>query len=521
MEVRELSPLFATFLALALAAVILHKIKATSRRVYKLPPGPRPWPVIGNFDLIGALPHRSIHELSKKYGPLLHLRFGSFSVVVASSVDTAKLLLKTHDLLFLDRPRTAAGEHTTYNYADITWSPYGAYWRQARRICATELFSPRRLASFEHIRAGEVRALVRGLFAAAAGGAAVRLNRDHLSTLSMNVISRMVLGKRLFGEGAVADAMEGPVASQSEFKWMVDELMLLNGVLNVGDWIPWLGCLDLQGYVRRMKKIAKMFDAFIEHVLDEHGERRRREGEGFVAKDIVDVLMELADDPGLEVKIGRVGVKAFTQDLIVGGTESTSVTVEWAMSELLRNPSALATAADELDRVVGRGRWVTERDIAHLPYLDAIVKETMRLHPIVPLLTPRVAREDALVGGYDIPKGTHVFVNVWAIGRDPALWDAPEEFVPERFIGSKIDVKGQDFELLPFGSGRRMCPGYNLGLKEIQLSLGNLLHGFTWRLPEGMKKGELSMDEVFGLSTTRKVPLEVVVNPRLPAELYA
>jgi cytochrome P450 len=345
--------------------------------------------------------------------------------------------------------------------------------------------------------------------------------------LSMNVITRMVLGKRLFdadggGENAAA---EGPVSSLAEFMWMMDELMLLNGVLNIGDWIPWLDWLDLQGYVRRMKRIAERFDAFLEHVLDAHSQsqrrRRGRDGESFLARDMVDVLMQLADDPTFEVQIGRVGVKAFTQDLIVGGTEPVSATVEWAMSELLRKPSVFAMAAEELDRVVGRGRWVTEKDVAHLPYLQAVIKETMRVHPIAPLLPPHVAREDTSVGGYDIPKGTHVLINVWSIGRDPALWDAPEEFRPERFVGSKIDVKGQDFELLPFGSGRRMCPGYNLGLKEIQLSLANLLHGFTWRLPEGMAKEDLSMDELFGLSTTRKFPLEVVVQPRLASELYA
>ncbi|BAF23878.2 trimethyltridecatetraene synthase [Oryza sativa Japonica Group] len=513
----------ATLLSMALAAFLLLGLikRKGSRRGYNLPPGPTPWPVIGNFNLIGALPHRSIHELSRKYGELMLLRFGSFPVVVGSSVAMARLVLKTHDAVFIDRPRTASRKHTTYGYADITWSPYGAYWRQARRICVTELFSARRVASFEHIRADEVRALVRGLFAAASSGrsGAVHLNRDHLSTLSMNVITRMVLGKRFFGEGA--DAAEGPVSTLSEFKWMLDELLLLNGVLNVGDWIPWVDWMDLQGYVRRMKKVGKMFDAFMEHVLDEHSERRRREGEAFVARDMVDVLMDLADDPSLEIKLGRVGVKAFTQDLIAGGTESSSVTVEWALSELFKNPAIFATATDELDRVVGRCRWVTEKDIPNLPYLDAIMKETMRMHPIVPLLIPRVARDDAAVAGYDIPKGARVLINVWTIGRDPELWDAAEEFMPERFIGSRIDVKGQDFELLPFGSGRRMCPGYNLGLKVMQLSLANLLHGFAWRLPEGMKEEELSMDEVFGLSTTRKYPLQVVVEPRLPVQLYS
>jgi len=209
------------------------------------------------------------------------------------------------------------------------------------------------------------------------------------------------------------------------------------------------------------------------------------------------------------------------QDLIAGGTESSAVTVEWAISELLKKPEVIAKATEELDRVIGRSRWVTEKDIPQLPYVDAIVKETMRLHPVAPLLVPRLAREDATVDGYDIPAGTRVLVSVWSIGRDPALWDAPEEFMPERFLGSKLDVKGQDYELLPFGSGRRMCPGYSLGLKVIQVSLANLLHGFTWSLPNGMTKEELSMEEIFGLSTPRKFPLEAVVEPKLPAHLYA
>ncbi|RLM85860.1 cytochrome P450 71A1-like isoform X1 [Panicum miliaceum] len=208
-------------------------------------------------------------------------------------------------------------------------------------------------------------------------------------------------------------------------------------------------------------------------------------------------------------------------DLIAGGTESSAVTVEWAISELLKKPEVIAKATEELDRVIGRGRWVTEKDIPQLPYVDAIVKETMRLHPVAPLLVPRLAREDATVAGYDIPAGTRVLVSVWSIGRDPALWESPEAFMPERFLGSKLDVKGQDYELLPFGSGRRMCPGYSLGLKVIQVSLANLLHGFTWSLPNGMTKEELNMEEIFGLSTPRKFPLEAVVKPKLPAHLYA
>ncbi|CAL5081655.1 unnamed protein product [Urochloa decumbens] len=373
----ELPP-WASFLGVVLATVMLLKavLRRRSRRAYNLPPGPKPWPVIGNLDLMGALPHRSIHDLSRKYGPLMQLRFGSFPVVVGSSVDMAKFFLKTHDVVFTDRPKTAAGKYTTYNYRDITWSPYGAYWRQARKMCLTELFSAKRLESYEYIRAAEVRALLRDLHGAASGsgaGAPVML-KDYLSTVSLNVITRMVLGKKYLDKEEVAAS---PVTTPEEFKWMLDELFLLNGVLNIGDSIPWLDWMDLQGYIKRMKKLSKMFDGFLEHVVEEHNQRRLSEGKSFVAKDMVDVLLQIADDPTLEVELDRESVKAFTQDLIAGGTESSAVTVEWAISELLKKPEVFAKATEELDRVIGRGRWVTEKDIPHLPYVDAIVKETM------------------------------------------------------------------------------------------------------------------------------------------------
>uniref|UniRef100_A0A0E0M1R3 Reverse transcriptase zinc-binding domain-containing protein n=1 Tax=Oryza punctata TaxID=4537 RepID=A0A0E0M1R3_ORYPU len=513
-------PLWVSFFSITLATIFFLRTLLRhkhNRRAYSLPPGPKPWPIIGNLNLLGSLPHRSIHSLSKRYGPLMYLRFGSFPVVVGSSVEMAKFFLKTHDVVFADRPKTAAGKYTTYNYSDMTWSPYGAYWRQARKMCLTELFSCKRIESYEFIRSEEVTALLRDLHAAS--GRVVTL-KDYLSTASLNVISRMMLGKKYLEREVVGHRGE-LVTTPEQFRWMLDELFLLNGVLDIGDSIPWLGWLDLQGYIRRMKKLSKMFDQFLEYVLDEHENRMRREGEKFVAKDLVDVLLNVASDPSLEVKFNRDSVKAFTQDLIAGGTESASVTVEWAIAELLRKPEVFAKATEELDRVVGRGRWVTEEDIPSLPYIDAIMKETMRMHPVAPMLAPRLSREDTSVDGYDIPAGTRVLVSVWSIGRDPKLWDAPEEFMPERFVGSKIDVKGQDFELLPFGSGRRMCPGYSLGLKVIQVSLANLLHGFAWRLPDGMTKEQLSMEEIFGLSTPRKFPLDVVVESKLPAHLYA
>ena len=273
-------------------------------------PGPKPWPVIGNFNLLGALPHRSLDALSKLHGPLMRVQFGSFPVVIASSVDMARFFLKTHDSAFIDRPKMAAGKYTTYNYSNIAWSPYGAYWRQARKICADELFSARRLESLEHVRREEVHALLRDLHGTAPGQV-VQL-KERLSTMSLNIIARMVLGRKCV-ENEVVTSGGGSVTTWREFRWMLDELFLLNGVLNVGDWIPWVSWLDLQGYVRRMKRVGRMFDRFMENVVEEHNERRLREGDAFVPQDMVDRLLQLADDPSLDVKLTRDSVKAFTQ----------------------------------------------------------------------------------------------------------------------------------------------------------------------------------------------------------------
>ncbi|CAL5328681.1 unnamed protein product [Camellia sinensis] len=476
------------------------------------PPGPKPWPIIGNLNLIGPLPHQSLHKLSQKYGHLMQLKFGSYSVVVTSSAEMAKQFLKTHDHIFASRPVIAAGKYTTYNYSNITWSPYGPYWRQGRKIFLTELFSAKRLESYEYIRVEERQAVISQLFALS--GKPIIL-RGHISHMTLSVMSRIVLGKKYISESL----REKSVLRVEEFQEMLDELFFLNGVVNVGDWIPWIDFLDLQGYVKQMKALSKKFERFHDLVLGEHIARKEEEKD-FVAKDMVDVLLQLLDDPNLEIKLNGDSVKAFILDLIAGGTDTSAITLEWAMSELLKKPDLINKATKELDRVIGRERWVEEKDFPQLPYLDAIVKETMRLHPVVVLLAPHLALEDCKVAGYDIRKGTRVFINTWSMGRDPTIWDAPEEFCPERFLGKEIDVRGQSFELLPFGSGRRMCPGYSLGLKMIRSSLANMLHGFSWKLPDNLKTEDLGMEEVFGLTTLRKTPLVAVVEPRLSGRLY-
>jgi cytochrome P450 len=495
----------------------------SQRKVLNLPPGPKGWPVFGSLSLLADTlpPHRVLAKLAARYGPLMHLRLGSFHVVVASSEETARLVLKTHDLAFADRPPTAFGKILAYDYKGIVQTPYGPYWRMARKLCATELFSARRIDSFEHARAQEMRALTRGLFERA--GAAVQV-KEHLLSFTMRNILRMALGEK-WSSGSCGSHDDG---GGEAFRRSLKESFMVTGLLgNVGEWVPWLGWLDVQGFVRRMKRVHVMFDQFNEQILNEHQNDRRRAGAGM---DLVDVLLQLAEDgqeeQPPETRLTRDGVKAFLLDIIGGGTETAAATLEWALLELLRHPAAMAAATEALDRVVGRGRWVTERDLPDLPYIEAVVKETMRLHPVGPLLIPHHAREDAVVVGYDVPAGTRVLVNMWAVGRDPASWpDAPGAFRPERFLagGSAegVGVHGTHFQLLPFGSGRRMCPAHNLVMKEVVAALANLVHGFSWRLPDGVAPEDMSMEEFFGLNVSRKEPLVALAEPRLPAHLYA
>ena len=180
------------------------------------------------------------------------------------------------------------------------------------------------------------------------------------------------------------------------------------------------------------------------------------------------------------------------------------------MAELLQNPKAMSKAKAELEETIGKGKPVEETDIAGLPYLQAILKETFRLHPPVPFLLPRKAEEDVEINGYTVPKGAQVLVNVWAVGRDPNTWDRPNFFMPERFLGSDIDVKGRNFELIPFGAGRRLCPGLPLAMRMVQMMLGTLINSFDWKLEGGMKAEEMDMEDKFGITLEKAQPVRAV-----------
>ena len=202
--------------------------------------------------------------------------------------------------------------------------------------------------------------------------------------------------------------------------------------------------------------------------------------------------------------------------MFAAGTDTTFIVLDWAMTELILNPNVLEKVQAEVRSVLGERRVVLESDLPKLNYMKAVIKETFRLHPPAPVLVPRESIEHVTIDGYDIPAKTRIFVNAWAIGRDPETWEDPETFKPERFLDSPIDFRGQDFELIPFGAGRRICPAITFGMASVELALAQILHSFDWELPPGVRAKDLDMTEVFGITMHRKYGLEVIAKPRFP-----
>ncbi|GLJ31798.1 hypothetical protein SUGI_0639630 [Cryptomeria japonica] len=482
----------------------LYKLKSKGIKL-KSPPGPRPWPLLGNLHLLGNHPHQSLSALAKIYGSIMFLRLGSVPTVVVSSPAMAKEFLKAHDLVFASRPNCAVGKYICYNHRDVAFVPYGAYWRQMRKLCTVELLTVKRIESFRFVREEEVSAMIRCIWQESGHGAQCVDVRKRLSSLTQNITCRM-FASRTYSDNELSGG--------HGFKEMAEEMTTVSGAFFIGDFIPSLDWLDLQGFRRRMLAVHKIFDRFAEKVIDEHVHRRLEKGEHNEedrVKDIVDVMLDMAETEGQT--ISRVDIKAMILDMLIAGMETSVTLVEWAVSELLRNPATLARVQQEMECAVGRNRRIEESDVKKLDYLRCVVKETFRLHPPLPLLIPHESMEGCSIEGYFIPPKTRVYVNVWAIGRDENVWKDAHQFKPERFIGSNKDVRGQDFDLLPFGGGRRGCPGITMGLSVSELALAQLLHCFDWTV-----EGEVDMTEGFGITVPIKNSLFACPKWRLATE---
>ncbi|CAM8976267.1 unnamed protein product [Rhodiola kirilowii] len=475
---------------------VLKNLKKSSHR---LPPSPFALPIIGHLHLIAPIPHQAMYNLSVKHGPLMHIKLGSVPAIVVCSAEMAKEVLKTHEACFMNRPKIAAIDILANGSASFTFGPYGTYWKFMNKLCMSELLGGRTLERLHPVRQEERRTLINMLMQKASDRESVDLGRE-LIKMSNNVITRMLMGQR-------CSDYEDDVGS------MAKEVNVLIGKFNLADYIWFCKNLDLQRFDKRLKDVKLRFDTIIDKIIKRHEDARKLEKMDD-SKDILHMLLDIKEDPKSEVKLTMENIKAFILDAFSAGTETSAITTEWALAELINNPSTMEKARNEIDSVVGKSRLVEESDIPNLPYIQAIVKETLRLHPTGPLII-RESNEKCVIGGCDIPAKTRLFINSWAIGRDARHWVEPLEFKPERFIGEgvkKFDIRGQHFELLPFGSGKRMCPGTSLAMQVVQTALADLVQCFDWEVGKG---GKVSMDEGSGLTLPRAHPLICVPVARL------
>ncbi|KAI5077573.1 hypothetical protein GOP47_0007397 [Adiantum capillus-veneris] len=504
----------------AISVVLLQNALSSCRAAsVKWPPGPPAWPIIGHLHLLGHLPHQSLCKLAQTYGPLLGLRLGGVPVIVASSPQMAKEILQTHDAALAYRPRSAAAVHLCFESSDVAYAPLGPYWKFLRQVYATELFSPKKMDAFRYVREGEVRGLARAvLLRCGEHGAPVEV-RGSLVMASNNIICRMAMGKKL------EDVRAGAGEEVESLHNLIKDLLHLVGVFYLGDYVPWLAWLDPHGYLKRMRITAQRIHALLQGVIDERRQHNNKRVGAEVKgpDDLLDVLLAASctNVNNKEVPMTEKHIMAAIQDVFIGGSHSSAVTVEWALAELINHPKVMKKLHEELDNVIGKGRLVEESDIPNLTYLEYVVKESMRLHPIAPFLVPREAKQECIIGGFKICRGTHIYVNTWAIGRDSSTWEEPLEFLPERFLKKNIDLRGQHFDFLPFGMGRRRCPGWALGISNVCLMLATLVQAFTWHCTiSETSQGILDMSEKFGLTVDMEKRLEAIATPRLPLHLY-
>ncbi|KAK8300152.1 hypothetical protein V6Z12_D05G368800 [Gossypium hirsutum] len=466
LQISLFQVLITFFLVLFMAAITSMRKSKARNLTQGLIPGPRKLPLIGNLHQLAGpgLPHHTLRDLATKYGAIMHLQLGQISTVVVSSAEMAKEIMKTHDIVFANRPVLASAKIITYGCTDIVFSPYGNYWRNLRKICTSELLNATRVASFQSIREEEVLNLVETI--KSNEGSAVNLSRKVFS-LSYGITARAAFGKK---------------------------------------------CKDQEAFISVVTEETKIHgeaDMILGNIVNDHKESRAKgRSKDENKENLVDVLLRIQEDG--EFPLTDNNVKAVILDIFSAGSETSAGAVEWALSEMIKNPRVMTKAQAEVRQVFqGKGN-VDETGIHQLKYLKCVIKETLRLHPVIPLLIPRESMKNCVVNGFEIPAKTRVIVNAWAIGRDPNHWVEPEKFEPERFVNSSVDFIGTNFEFIPFGAGRRVCPGILFALPTVELPLAQLLFHFDWKLPRGMKQEDIDMTEVFGVSVRRKNDLVVV-----------
>ncbi|KAL3537351.1 hypothetical protein ACH5RR_000717 [Cinchona calisaya] len=479
-------------LLLVLPTIIIFLIQR--RKIFRKslePPGPPGLPFIGNLLQFNSITsrHQYFWQLSKKYGPLMSMRFGSRRVLIVSSARIAKEALTTHDLAFSGRPQTLVLQKLSYNGLDFAFTPYSEYWRETRKLLVLNVLNLRKVQSFSPVREDEVYHMIQKIAKLAASSKSVNLSEVSM-TITFTIICRVGFGKRF-----------GKVLEIERLKQLFHEVQAMFAANFYSDFFPSLSWIDrISGKIGRLEKNFQDFDSFYQEILDEHLNQDRSKSS---EEDMVDILLKLRDEKSFPFDLTLNHIKAVLMNVLLGATDTGSSIIVWAMTALLENSMIMEKVQAEI-RQLGKKRMITEDDIPKLPYFKAFIKETLRFYPPTPLLVPRGTREKCNIDGYEIQPKTIVYFNAWGIARDPEHWKNPEEFRPERFLGSCVDYKGQDFEFIPFGAGRRGCPGISLGMATVELALANLLYSFDWELPFGMKIEDIGKDVLPGLTLQRK-----------------
>ncbi|XP_020235880.1 cytochrome P450 83B1 [Cajanus cajan] len=496
-----------TILILCLTLPLLLLFFFQYLRAFKnpsLPPGPRGLPIIGNLHQLNnsSVFHLLLWQLSKKYGPLFSLQLGLRPAIVISSPKLAKEIMKNHDPEFCGRPKLFGQQKLSYNGLEMIFSPYSDFWREIKKLCVFHVLSPRRVSGFSSIRHYEVKQMMKKISMHASSSKVINLN-EVLMSLASTMICRIAYGRSYEDEGS----------ERSRFHGLLNECQAMWGTLFFSDYIPFLGWIDkLRGLHARLERIFKELDTFYQEVIDEHMNPNRKTPEH---EDIIDVLFQMKKQHSFSVDITNDHIKAIIMDMLVAGTDATAATEVGAMTALVKNPRVMKKVQEEIRSLGGKKDFLDEDDIQNFPYFKAVIKETLRLHLPAPLLVQRETNEACTIDGYEIPAKTLVYVNAWAIHRDPEVWKDPHEFLPERFLDSTIDFRGLDFELIPFGAGRRMCPGMPMGIASLDLILANLLNSFDWELPEGMKREDIDTEVLPGLAQHKKNPLCILAKCRI------
>ncbi|PON56114.1 Cytochrome P450, E-class, group I [Parasponia andersonii] len=474
----------------------------------RLPPGPRWWPVVGNIFQLGWSPHESFAKLARTHGPIMTLWLGSMSTVVISSQEVAREMFKNHDVVLAGRKIYEAMKGDHGNEGSLITAQYGPHWRMLRRLSTTEFFVTSRLDATRGVRERCIDRMVRFIEeAGACGSKPVDVGRFFF-LMAFNLIGNLMFSK---------DLLDPKSESGAKFFFHAGKVMELAGKPNVADFLPILRWVDPQGIRRKTQfHVERAFEIAGGFIMERMESMEKEETEDKdKRKDFLDVLLEFRGN-GVEEpsKFSSRTINVIVFEMFTAGTDTTTSTLEWAMAELLHNPKALKKVQSELRRTINPGEKLDERDIENLPYLKAVIKETLRLHPPLPFLVPHMAMDACKMLGYYIPKETQILVNVWAIGRDPKTWDDPLKFKPKRFLEPNMrDYKGHHFEFIPFGSGRRMCPAVPLASRVLPLALGSLLLSFDWVLADGMKPDDMDMSERMGITLRKAVPLKVIPIP--------